>query len=138
VSTTSHRPSPHLQQRRSQRILLSVPVVISGTRSNDAPFSEKTVTQIVNAHGALIQLREPVLIGQKIRLNNVSTNEEIECSVVDINKGNTIPEVGLAFVDPAPHFWRVSFPPADWSPRSPEAKRYSSDHDFGSPSVTHK
>jgi hypothetical protein len=84
--------------------------VISGTRSNDAPFSEKTVTQIVNAHGALIQLREPVLIGQKIMMNNVSTNEEIECSVVDISKGNTIPEVGLAFVDPAPHFWRVSFP----------------------------
>jgi hypothetical protein len=97
-----------------------------------------TVTQIVNAHGTLIQLREPVLIGQNIRMNNVSTNEEIECTVVDITKGNTIPEVGLAFVDPSPHFWRVSFPPADWSPRSPEAKRYSSDPDFSSPSITHK
>jgi hypothetical protein len=71
-------------------------------------------------------------------MNNLSTNEEIECTVVDINKGNRIPEVGLAFVNSAPHFWRVSFPAADWSPRSPEPKRYSSDHDFGSPSMTHK
>jgi hypothetical protein len=138
LSTTSHRPSPQLQQRRSQRILLAVPVVISGTRSNDAPFSERTVTQIVNAHGALVQLREPVLIGQKIKMNNVSTNEEIECSVVDISEGNSIPEAGVSFVDSAPHLWRVSFPPADWTPRSPEAKRYNSDHDLSSPPSTHK
>ena len=103
-----------------------------------AEFFRNAVTQIVNAHGALIQLREAVLIGQKIRITNVSTNEEIDCIVVDITKGNTIPEVGLAFVDPAQHFWRVSFPSADWSPRSPEAKRYSSDHDLSSPSMRHK
>jgi len=119
-------------------MLLAVPVVISGRRSNDAPFSERTVTQIVNAHGALIQLREPVLIGQKIKMNNASTNEEVKCSVVDISKGNSIPEVGVSFVDSAPRFWRVSFPPADWTPRSPEAKRYNSDHDLSSLLLTHK
>jgi len=37
-----------------------------------------------------------------------------------------LPEIGLEFAKPFPHFWRVAFPPADWSPRSPEAKRFDS------------
>jgi hypothetical protein len=32
-------------------------------------------------------------------------------------------EVGIEFLGPAPRLWRVAFPPEDWSPRSPEAKR---------------
>ena len=114
----------HANQRRSQRILLTIPIVISGIRSNSAPFSERTSTLIVNAHGALIQLRERVLVGQELRMRNSGTNEEIVCTVVDINPGNAArPEVGVEFSVPCPHFWRVSFPPADWTPRSPEAKR---------------
>jgi hypothetical protein len=31
--------------------------------------------------------------------------------------------VGIEFDEPAPRFWRVAFPPEDWSPHSPEAKR---------------
>jgi hypothetical protein len=89
-------------------------IVISGVRSNNAPFSERTSTLIVNAHGALIQLRERVLIAQPLRIQNLATNEELACSVMDINPGsNGIPEVGIEFHEPCPHFWRVSFPPAD-------------------------
>lgn len=114
------------QQRRSQRILLSVSILVSGQRANGSPFSERTKTQVVNAHGALIQLREPVLAGQQLRMKNLATNEEVACTVVDIGRGaNEIPEVGIAFSKPSPSFWRVAFPPEDWSPRSPEAKRVS-------------
>ena len=104
------KPNAYTNQRRSQRILLSVPVVISGRR--------------VNAHGALIVLHERVLRGQTLRMKNVATGEEINCTVMDITTGmSPAPEVGLEFVEPSPHFWRVSFPPPDWSPRSAEAKR---------------
>jgi len=114
----------YVNQRRSQRILLTVPIVISGISSNNAVFSERTSTLVVNAHGALIQLREQVTAGQKLRMRNAATNEEISCVVMDINPGNTaLPEVGVEFSTPNPHFWRVSFPPADWTPRSPEAHR---------------
>jgi hypothetical protein len=116
----------YVNQRRSQRILLTVPIVISGISSNNAVFSERTSTLVVNAHGALIQLREHVATGQKLRMRNSVTNEEISCVVMDITPGNTvIPEVGIEFSAPNPHFWRVSFPPADWTPRSPEAHRNS-------------
>lgn len=139
MSTSHIRPSPYANQRRSQRILLSVAVIISGSRSNGTSFSERTSTQVVNAHGATIQLRERVLVGQKLRIKNLSTNEEKNCTVMDINPGNSaIPEVGVEFSEPSPRFWRVSFPPADWSPRSPEAKRYATEARPAHPTVAKK
>jgi len=127
MSTPNLRPNAFANQRRSQRVLLSVPLRVSGKRMNGSPFVEHTNTLIVNAHGALILLKEAVHIGQPLTLRNAATGEEEQCTVVDMNDGpNGIPEVGVEFADSNPRFWRVSFPPADWSARSPEAKRYSS------------
>jgi hypothetical protein len=126
VSTPNVRPQPLGTRRRSQRILLSVPIFVSGERANGAPFAEHTKTQVVNAHGALILLREQVLVGQKIRIKNLATAEELLCTVIDIDPGDSsVPEVGLEFSEPCPRFWHVNFPPEDWSPRNPEAKRVS-------------
>jgi hypothetical protein len=128
VTTRNIRPNPYANQRRSQRIVLSVAIQITGIRANGSPFSERTSTLVVNAHGALIQLRESVLVGQQLRIKNLSTNEEMDCEVMDINDGDSPGrEVGVAFSEPCPRFWRVSFPPADWTPRSPEAKHYTSE-----------
>jgi len=114
-------------QRRSQRILLAVPLRVSGKRSTGTPFMELTNTLIVNAHGALMVLREPVGEGQTLAVKNITTGEELACTVVDVNLGpNGVPEIGFEFAKPCPRFWRVSFPPADWSTRSPEAKRFAS------------
>lgn len=127
ITVIPSNPRPSGQQRRSQRILLSVSVVVSGQQANGSPFLEHTKTLVVNAHGALIQLREPVLAGQQLRIKHLATNEEMACTVADIARGSgEAPEVGIAFTKPSPGFWRVAFPPEDWSPRSPEAKRVSS------------
>jgi len=32
--------------------------------------------------------------------------------------------VGIEFLEPSPRFWRIAFPPEDWSARSPEAKGF--------------
>lgn len=120
---TPIRP-PHMNQRRSQRILLAVGIVVSGQRANGSLFSERTATMIVNAHGALMRLREPVIVGQWLRIKNVMTNEERPCVVADINPGQSgVPEIGVAFSEACAEFWRVSFPPEDWSPHNPEARR---------------
>lgn len=139
MGTPNIRPSAYANQRRSQRILLSMPILVSGERLNGAPFSERTKTQIVNAHGALVQLREHVHLGQQLRVKNMSTNEEQACTVMDVNAGNSgISEVGVEFVEPCPRFWRVSFPPADWTPRSAEAKHYGTEHGAKVPSLVKK
>jgi hypothetical protein len=41
-------------------------------------------------------------------------------------------EVGIELQKPSPRFWRVAFPPEDWSTRSPEAKRFEGKHVEGS------
>ena len=124
MGTSDLRPPPTANQRRSQRILLSVPLRVSGERLNGAPFVEHTKTLIVSAHGALLQLQEPVREGQPLNLKNVTTGEEVVCEVVDLNPGGSgLAEIGVEFAQANPQFWRVSFPPADWSTRSPEARR---------------
>jgi hypothetical protein len=85
--------------------------------------SEETHTLIVNAHGALIQLALTVEIGQLLGIKNMQTMEELVCRVV--NLGLDQPgkrEVGVEFELPSPRFWRIAFPPSDWTPRSPDAK----------------
>jgi hypothetical protein len=126
MSTPNIRPMQAANQRRSQRILLSVPLRVSGKRANGTPFVEHTQTLIVNAHGALLQLQEPVRDGQLLGIRNVTTGEEMPCTVVDLSPGaNGVAEIGVEFAEPSPRFWRVSFPPADWSARCLEAKRFA-------------
>jgi hypothetical protein len=96
---------------------------VQGQRLGGKSFSEKTSTLIVNAHGALIRLHEPVAAGQSITITNVKTSEQCSCRVVGSMTGQDgEPAVGVEFVEPSPRFWRVAFPPEDWTPRSPEAK----------------
>src|SRR5437879_2981864 len=68
MSTPNIRPTQTANQRRSQRILLSVPLRVSGKRANGTPFVEHTKTLIVSAHGALLQLKEPVQDGQALSI----------------------------------------------------------------------
>jgi hypothetical protein len=126
VITQNAHPGGVAYKRRSHRIVLSVPIIVSGKRANDSPFHERTTTLVVNAHGGLILLREPVIVGQDLSVTHVATGEELVCTVKDINPGQEqMPEIGIGFAQPNAHFWRVSFPPENWSPRSPEAKRFT-------------
>ena len=108
-------------RRRSQRVLLRIPIQVIGRDPDKKPVSELTHTAVVNAHGALIYLSLEVTVGQVIILKNPETNEEQLCRVARADPapdGRT--EVGIEFVKPAPNFWRVAFPPSDWQPHAPE------------------
>ena len=125
MSTPNIRPIQAANQRRSQRILLSVPLRVSGKRTDGTPFVEHTTTQIVNAHGALVELGISLDQGQVVTLLNVRTADKTECAVklvtqVEGKKFNT----ALEFTKPNPGFWRISFPPDDWTSKSPDAKKY--------------
>jgi hypothetical protein len=107
--------------------MLSIGIVISGDRLNGHRFSEGTFTSVVNAHGALILLAEEVTLGQLVSIRNVKSGEELQGEVADRGKsvaasGKT--EVAIEFLEPSPRFWRIAFPPEDWSIRSPEAKGF--------------
>jgi len=110
-------------RRRSQRVLVQVGVRIRGTDAQGKSFEEEAVTLAINAHGALVSLKHRLTSGAKVKMRHNMTEEEQECHVVflgQVREGKA--EVGLEFSEPRPTFWRVAFPPEDWSPRSPEAR----------------
>ena len=110
-------------RRRSQRVLMRIPVRVSGQVGTVSAIEEDTYTVAISAHGAMITLAAPVYRGQRFTLLNVQTRESLECDVVHINKaaGQQV-QVGLEFLLPNAAFWRVAFPPMDWTPRHPDAK----------------
>ncbi len=82
----------------------------------DALVSEVCHTLVVNAHGALVALTMNVQTGEILALKNFNSAEEQDGRVlrVEENEGSSGKEVAFEFVNPAPHFWKIDFPPADW------------------------
>jgi hypothetical protein len=110
------KPKRWLKNRRSQRIDLSVSVVVQRPQSEGPQFSESTKTLVVSAHGALVALKGMVVPKQKLLLQNTSSGERQECRVVCVNRELAgPPTVAVEFTAPAPNFWRVAFPPPDWT-----------------------
>jgi len=121
MSSLSSNVPPLRDRRRSQRVLLRIPIAVIASGPDKKMIREQTHTVVVNAHGALINLELPVRVGQVVILQNPETCEEQSCRVIRVNSvPGGKPEVGIEFVVPAPHFWRVAFPPEDWVPHSPE------------------
>lgn len=113
-------------RRRSQRVLMQVGVRIRGKNAQGQDFEENTETLAINAHGALILLTARLTSGSKVQMKHNKTEEEQECHVAflgPVRSGKA--EIGLEFSAPRPTFWRVAFPPEDWSPKSPEARTVS-------------
>jgi hypothetical protein len=116
-------PSNAGHRRRSQRVLMQLSVRIYGVDAQGKSFDEECDTLAINAHGALVLLQARVTSGSLLMLRNNTTKEEQECHVAFLGpvRGNKA-EVGLEFSARWPQFWRVAFPPEDWSPKNPEAR----------------
>jgi hypothetical protein len=115
---------PTSNKRRSQRLFIQVKVVIEIKTTNRPALKEETHTIVVNAHGALVEMGSQLDQGQQVSMRNVRTNDTVDCVVklvtpVGAGKFST----ALEFTRPSPGFWRVSFPPEDWTSRSPDAKK---------------
>jgi hypothetical protein len=110
-------------QRRSQRVLINVRVTVILSPAGKKPTSEETSTLVVNAHGALVVLVMKVAMGDLLTLGNTQTGEQQPCRVVYLGPTEAnLQEIGIEFVTPSPLFWRIAFPPPDWTPRSEDAK----------------
>ncbi len=123
MATTSNPPNHPSPRRRSQRVLMQVAVRVRGNDAQGKSFEEEASTLAINAHGALVQLQARLTSGSKVLLQHKHTQEEQECHVVflgPVRSGKA--EIGLEFSVACPTFWRVAFPPEDWSPKHPEAR----------------
>ena len=107
---------PASRLRRSQRMILDVPLVIRGEAADKRPFREETFTLTISAHGGLVVLENRVALGQKVVLMNPKTWDEREATIAFLGPPYAgLATVGLQFARPAPEFWAISSPPADWN-----------------------
>jgi len=89
-SPNPERPPGSRQTRRSQRVLMTIPVRVSGKSGAASPFEEEAHTRAISAHGALILLSAQVFRGQRLTLSNVQTKAALECVVAHIDSVNVI------------------------------------------------
>lgn len=109
-------------RRRSERVMLKVPVVLSIHSADGIVTEEKTSTQVVNAHGGLLSLQMEISVGQLFLLTNSKTGIARDCTVVRTQQSPSTPGLMVAFqfAAPAPDFWPIVFPPKDWQARESE------------------
>jgi len=121
VTNLPSNHTPPYNRRRSQRVLLRLPILIVARGADNQHVSENAFTTNVSAHGALLVLSMRVALNQKILIRNPDTLEEQFVRVIHVTpaaEGKS--EVGVEFLKPSPKFWRISFPPDDWTPKDPE------------------
>lgn len=101
------------ERRRSDRILLTVPLRVRGKDQVGVSFSEEARSIALNRHGARIQIARPLGVGQILRVHNQLSEREARFRVV----GPVAPptkqggEWGIECLDSSINIWAIQFPP---------------------------
>lgn len=102
-------------RRRSERIFLQLRVIVEAEIERDRYVRLEAFTLVVNAHGGLLEMGLRVNKGQELVLINPSVGLREPSRVVEVRKSQDGQvAVAFEFVRPAPQFWPIAFPPADW------------------------
>jgi len=112
-------PLNPVNRRRSERVMLQMAVTVLAETAERTPIREETTTLIVNAHGGLLKLQRELLTGQPLTLVHEKSGKRERAHVVRIEQPS--PDyfaVAFEFERPAPNFWPVVFPPADWGAKA--------------------
>jgi hypothetical protein len=107
------------EHRRSQRVLLAIPVRVAWAGRSGDRVEEDAVTEIVNAHGALLRMKAPVALGTEVEITHGHTKKTSKAVVVyaeEPEKGKRV-GVGLELEAASHQFWGVSIPPLQRSAR---------------------
>ncbi len=105
---------PGDERRRSQRVVIRVPVTLHLTMASQA-VAIRAATVAVNDHGAMLLCARSLPPETKFQLQNEHTRERADCRVTrtprETPDGFMIP---VEFAAPSADFWHISFPPPDW------------------------
>lgn len=102
-------------ERRSERLLIDLPLVVRNGLEEKQAFREETFTVTISAHGGLMMLGAPVKVGQKIVVMNPKNWDEREVKIAYLGRPHAgLSQVAFEFSRPAPEFWGLDAPPANW------------------------
>ncbi|MGD0907029.1 MAG: PilZ domain-containing protein [Candidatus Acidiferrales bacterium] len=107
---------PGEERRRSQRVIIRVPVNLVAT-IRDQKISVSAHTVAVNIHGAMLLCPRPLDAETQVEIQNERTRQRATGRVTraprESSEGYLIP---VEFSTPTPSFWQITFPPANWKP----------------------
>lgn len=111
------------EKRRSDRLMLTIPLSIEGTDTRGNPFKEEGRTITLNRHGARIRVARPLRVGQTLSLANLVSHRQAEFQVVGpvapvTDRGG---EWGVEYQNMKDNIWGIQFPPAS-DPEGSEPK----------------
>jgi len=115
-------PKSEERKRRSERVLLRIPIEVRGTDAEGRPFTEKTHTLVINRHGARIALKAPLKSEARITITNRQSAMSCPFRVVG-RTGKSLgegPEWGVECLEPGVNFWGISFPDKVTAPAAQE------------------
>ena len=116
------------ERRRTVRVMLAVPLRVSGKTEIGERFSVKAMSHSVSLHGASVELEQGVVLGEVLQLENEITREKVEGKVVSIRRGRDGKRfVAIEFTEREPNFWHMAFPiPGARPMRRPISSKVSS------------
>lgn len=99
------------ERRRTQRVTLTVPLVVSGQNEDGQKFTIRARTNSVSQHGAQIESDHALVVGQILLLINESSARKVEARVASIqHKRDGKTYIGLEFLSGEINFWNMTFP----------------------------
>ena len=104
--------------RRTSRVNISIPIVISGVDAEGNRFSESVRTQVINQHGGEIAMAHRLAISTEVLVENRAMGIAVKASVVRSGKkhdARDLHPVVLSLLG-AQNVWGITFPPDDWRP----------------------
>jgi hypothetical protein len=103
-------------QRRSERVLLQIRVLVETETEDGDLVRLEAFTLVVNAHGGLLEMGLKVPRGHRMFLSNPTLGVPEACRVIGSRSSQGgVFAVAFEFDNPAPQFWPIAFPPIDWS-----------------------
>src|SRR5947209_7002439 len=109
-------PSTTEHSRRSSRVLVTLPLAVSGQRGDGSHISGAAETILVNKHGAKIRSAVTLEPSMEVRVALLAPYKWRLAQVVWADAQQN--EYGIQ-LDRPENFWGVYFPPEDWELRIP-------------------
>lgn len=112
------------EHRRSERILVSLPILMVGFDPSGEEFAEEARTVVVNREGALIMLKHALAPENTVRIIQLQSDAAADFRVVGPTRlaTNEGTEWGVEYLKEGMDIWGVDFPPL---PPEAEAKNAS-------------
>lgn len=99
-------------QRRTDRVMIRMPVRISAVDVTGEKFCEQGHTLTINRHGATIALNRKLTAGLHVTICPITSKKESSALVIgQLGGQSNIHVYGIALLEPNANLWGIQFPP---------------------------